>query len=48
MIEATTQTHIAQAMMRAHNERAKAFSIFWAVLWKLPKRRTRASASRWA
>ncbi len=48
MIEATTQAHVTEAMARAHRERAKAFAGFWAVLWKLPTRRYRATSSRWA
>ncbi len=48
MIEATTNIQIAQAMERAHMERAKAFASFWNALWNLPTRRSRVLSSRWA
>ena len=48
MIEATTQPHLAQAMQRAHQERAKAFALLWRSLRVLLARPRRVLFSRWA
>lgn len=48
MTEAAAQAHLVKAMHRAHQERARAFSAFWGMLWDFSKRRSRVTSSRWA